>query len=162
MSKTRLKVIHVTATTDAESIGDNKVIAQSIEFPGVFHTSRGRAMLRSIQILDETTTGPAVDILISSTNSAITGDEGKSIGEDIDDLDVSFRNMQGHVSIAASDWTDMFDAKMATKTNIDLVLHAANNTDRSIYIHVINRSGSNWTAATVNDMKIKLGIEAQL
>ena len=154
--RSRLKTI--TATTDAESIGDNKVICQSIEITDVFGAYRGNTILRSLIVIDETTTGPAIDILFSSHSDAITGDEGKAVGEDIDDLDVVFRNFLGHVSIVAGDYTDLFDGKMATKTDINLVLQAATN-DTSLYMHIVNRSGSNWTAATVNDMKVKLGLE---
>tara|TARA_Y100001963_G_scaffold160246_1_gene269589 strand:- start:3215 stop:3703 length:489 start_codon:yes stop_codon:yes gene_type:complete len=161
MSNTLLKVNHITATTDAETIGDNKVICTGVECPGIFDTTRGRALLKSIRIIDEIATGPAIDILFSTTSDVITQDEGKSIGEDVADLDTVFRNMIGHVSIVAGDWTDLHDAKMATKTNIDLVLEAANNTDKSIYMHIVNRSGGNYVATATTVMKVKLGIESQ-
>ena len=157
LSRSKYEVLTVTATTDAETIGDNKVIAQSIEVPGVFSTNRGRGLLKSIVVIDEVATGPAIDILFSSADDAITQDEGKAIGEDMDDLDVVFRNFLGHVSIAASDYTDLFDAKMATKTNIDLCLLGAPSS-QSIYLHIVNRSGANWVATATTNMKVRLGI----
>ena len=48
----------VTATTDAETIGDNKVICQSIEIAQAFSSKNNGSMIQSITILDETTTTP--------------------------------------------------------------------------------------------------------
>ena len=88
-NKKELDVITVTLTTDAETIGDNKVIAQSIEIPYAFSTNAGRSIIQSIVLLDEVATGPAVDILFSNADDAITQDEGKAIGEDVSNLDTS-------------------------------------------------------------------------
>ena len=150
-------VITVTLTTDAETIGDNKVIAQSIELPYVASIPGGTTVITSVTLLDKTVTGPAVDLLFSSTSDAITGDEGKTIGEDVDDLDSVFTNFVGHVKIAASDWVDMFDSKLGTKTNIQLVAKTASGTD-SLWVHAVNRSGANWVATATTDMQLKLGV----
>ncbi|MDP6585407.1 MAG: hypothetical protein QF535_12175 [Anaerolineales bacterium] len=151
-------VVTVTLTTDAESIGDNKVIAQSIEIPNFFTANSGRSLIQSIVLLDETTTGPAIDLLFSTTDDAITQDEGKAIGEDIADLDAVFANFVGHVNIVAGDWTDMFDAKLATKSSIGLVVHGPSDST-SLYCHAVNRSGSNWTAAATTNLKMKIGVQ---
>ena len=151
-------IVTVTCTSDNESIGDNKVIAQSIEIADAFAGPGGTAKIVSVTLLDQTTTGPAVDLLFSKTNSAITQDEGKAIGEDVDNLDTVFTNMQGHVSIVASDWTDMHDSKLASKTNIQLVCEGHRG-DSSLYCHVINRSGSNYTTGGTDVLRLKVGIE---
>ena len=160
LNKQSLDLITVTATTDAETIGDNKVIAQSIEIPYISSTNRGRALLKSITVLDEVATGPAIDIVFSSSSAAITQDEGKAVGEDVDDLDSALANALGVVSLAAGDYTDLFDAKLGTRSGIDLVLTPAAGS-KSIYMHIINRSGSNWVAAATTNMKIKLGVERE-
>ena len=156
-NKKELDVITVTLTTDAETIGDNKVIAQSIEIPYAFSIPAGRSMIQSIVLLDEVATGPAVDILFSSASDAITQDEGKSIGEDVSNLDTAFANFVGHVNIVAGDWVDMFDSKLATKSNIQLAVHGASDST-SLYCHVVNRSGGNWVATATTNMKMKIGI----
>ena len=148
----------ITATTDAESIGDNKVICQSIEIPNATLDAGGTSLIKSITVSDETTTGPAIDIIFAAHNTAITQDEGKAVGEDVADLDGTISKFLGHVSIAASDYTDLFDAKLGTKTGIDLAVTAAAGST-SIYMHIINRSGSNWTAAETNDLKVTVGFE---
>ena len=156
-NKKELDVITVTLTTDAETIGDNKVLAQSIEIPYAFSIPAGRSMIQSIVLLDEVVTGPAVDIFFSTTDDEITQDQGKAIGEDVDDLDTIFANFVGHVNIAAGDWADMADAKLGTKSNIQLAVHGASGST-SLYCHVVNRSGANWVATATTNMKMKIGI----
>tara|TARA_Y100001963_G_scaffold152025_1_gene236041 strand:+ start:1056 stop:1589 length:534 start_codon:yes stop_codon:yes gene_type:complete len=153
----QLDLISVTATTDAETIGDNKVIAQSIEIPYATSVSGGVSTIKSVTVLDEVATGPAIDIVFSSSSSAITQDEGKAVGEDVDDLDTVFESALGVVSLAAGDYTDLFDAKVGTKSNIDLVIQSA-ATSSSIYMHIINRSGGNWVATATTNMVVKVGI----
>ena len=160
LNKQSLDLITVTATTDAETIGDNKVIAQSIEIPYAVSTNRGRTLLKSITILDEVATGPAIDIVFSAASDAITGDEGKAVGEDVGNLDSALANAIGWVSIAASDYTDLFDCKLGTKSNIDLLVETASDST-SIYMHVINRSGGNWVAVATTNLKVKLGFLQQ-
>jgi hypothetical protein len=67
-NKRELDVITVTLTTDAETIGDNKVLAQSIEIPYAFSTNGGSSLIQSIVLLDEVVIGPAVDIFFSTTD----------------------------------------------------------------------------------------------
>ena len=144
-------IVSVTATTDVETIGDNKVICQSIEIP-----TTSSCMITNVTVFDDTVTGPAIDIIFTSDSSAITQDEGKTVGEDVADLDSILSNVVGHVSLAASDYTDLADSKVGTKANINLV--AKGKDQASLYMHIINRSGSGWVATSASDMKVKVGI----
>ena len=56
LNKQDLDVITVTLTSDAESINDNKVISQSIELPFATSENGGSGLIKSITILDQTTT----------------------------------------------------------------------------------------------------------
>tara|TARA_R100000700_G_C3178957_1_gene155014 strand:- start:6023 stop:6562 length:540 start_codon:yes stop_codon:yes gene_type:complete len=158
LNKQYLDVVTVTATTDAETIGDNKVIAQSIEIANASSIPGGSGLIKSITILDEVATGPAVDVIFSSVNTAITQDQGKAVGEDVGDLDSALANVVGYVSIAAGDYTDLHDAKVGTKTNIDLAFSTATASTK-LYMHIINRSGGNWVATATTNMKVKIGIQ---
>ena len=113
------KVIEVTGTTDVETINSHKVVCQSIEIPDIVEGNGGTCLLKSLALVDETSTGMVCDIIFTGLATAIAQDEGKSVGEDVDDLDGIISKMIGHVSIVAGDYTDLFDAKMATKTGID-------------------------------------------
>ena len=151
------KVISVTATTDAEGIAQNKVVAQSIEIPNAVAGDGGCALIKSITLLDEALTSIVCDIIFSSASTAITEDQGKAVGEDVGDLDSALANVSGWVSLVAGDHTDMVDARVVTKTGIDLMVEAASDST-SIYMHIINR-GSTATFAEANDVKVKIGLQ---
>lgn len=156
LNKRHLDVITVTATTDAEQINSHKVVAQSIEIPFAFSEAGGTSTIQSIVIMDEGNTTLACDVLFSAISTAISDDEGKSIGEDVGDLDTVLRDAQGHVSIVAGDYTDLVDASLATKSNIQLAVQAAAGST-SLYMHIINR-GNAVTFGATTDVKVKIGV----
>ena len=156
LNKRHLDVITVTATTDAEQINQYKVVAQSIEIPFAFSETGGTAMIQSLTLLDEANTTMTCDVVFSSVDTAISGDEGKAVGEDVSDLDSALRNVQGHVSIVVGDYIDLIDARVATKSNIQLAVQAAAGS-MSLYMHIINQ-GSAVTFGATTDVKVKIGI----
>jgi len=158
LNKMDLDVITVTLTTDAETIGDNKVFAQAIEIPFATAENGGSGLIKSITILDQTTTGPAMDIIFSTANTSITQDEGKAVGEDVADLDSALVNMLGVVKIVAGDYTDLADSSLGSKTGIDLGIHSADGST-SIYASAINRSGANYTASATTVLRMKVTIQ---
>ena len=158
LNKMDLDVITVTLTTDAETIGDNKVFAQAIEIPFATAENGGSGLIKSITILDQTTTAPAMDIVFSTANTSISQDEGKAVGEDVSDLDSALVNMLGVVKIVAGDYTDLADSSLASKTGIDLGIHSA-DASTSIYASAINRSGGNYTASATTVLRMKITIQ---
>lgn len=158
LNKQAIDVISVTLTTDAETIGDNKVFAQAIEIPFATSVNGGSGIIKSISILDQTTTGPAMDIVFSSVNTSITQDEGKAVGEDVADLDSALVNMLGVVKIVAGDYTDLADSKLASKTAIDLGIQSASGST-SIFASAINRSGGNLVASSTTVLRMKVTIQ---
>ena len=150
-------VITVTATTDAEGIAQNKVVAQSIEIANAVRVKGGSALIKSITLSDASNTSLVCDVIFSSVSTAISGDEGKAVGEDVADLDDVVANALGWVQFVAGDHTDLVDARLHTKLGVDLPIKAANDSS-SIYMHIINR-GSTATFAAADDIKVKIGIE---
>ena len=153
----RKAVISVTATTDAEGIAQNKVVATGIEIPKAVLNQGGCSLLKSITISDANNTSLVCDVIFSSVSTAITDDEGKAVGEDVADLDDVIASALGWVQFVAGDHTDLIDARLHTKTGIDLAIQAAAGST-SVYMHIINR-GSTATFAAVDDVKVKLGVE---
>ena len=149
------KLITVTATTDAEQINQNKVVAQSIEIPKAVRRKNGTAIIKSLILIDETNSTLECDVIFASANTAITDDEGKAVGEDVADLDSTINLFQGHISVASADYTDLVDTRLATKSNIDLMVQTAKD-DSSLYMHIINR-GSAVTFGETNDVKVRIG-----
>jgi len=158
LGKQALDVITVTLTTDAETIADDKVIAQAIEIPYATSMNGGSGLIKSITILDQVATGPAIDIVFSSDNTAITDDEGNAVGEGVADLDSALANMLGVVQVVSGDYTDLVDSKLGTKTNIDLGIQTESNS-KSIYASVINRSGGNYVASATTVLRMKITIQ---
>jgi len=156
LNKMDLDVITVTATTDAEQINQYKVVSQSIEIPFAVAEDGGSAIIQSLTLLDEANTTMTCDVVFSSVSTAITDDEGKAVGEDVSNLDTILRSVQGHVSIVAGDYIDLVDARVATKTNIQLAVQAASGST-SLYMHIINQ-GSAVTFGATTDVKVKVGI----
>ena len=158
LNKQALDVITVTLTTDAETIGDNKVFAKAIEIPFATSVNGGSGLIKSVTILDQTTTSPAMDIVFSSDNTEITEDEGKAVGEDVADLDSALVNMLGVVKIVAGDYTDLADASLGSKSNIDLGIQSESDS-KSIYASAINRSGGNYVASATTVLRMKITIQ---
>jgi len=155
LGKMAVDLIDVTLTTDAEAHADNDVIAQSIEIPNAVAVNGGAAIIQSIMVLDEDDEAPAIELLFSQVNTAITDDEGEAIGNSVSDLDATFRSFLGAVTV--SNYSDLVDAQIGIKSNIGLVVKAASNS-RSIYVHAINRSGGTYTPAATTDLKLRIGI----
>ena len=118
-STSRNKVITVTATTDAEGIAQNKVVAQSIEIANAVRVKGGSALIKSITLSDASNTSLVCDVIFSSVSTAISGDEGKAVGEDVADLDDVVANALGWVQFVAGDHTDLVDARLHTKLGVD-------------------------------------------
>ena len=151
LNKMAVDLITVTLTTDAEAIANGEIIAQSIEIPNAVSVMGGSAIIQSAILLDEDDEAPAVDLVFSSANTALGSDEGEAVSIS----DANARNIQGFVSI--SSYTDLAGSQVAVKANIGLVVQAASDS-KSIYVHAINRSGTNYTPAATTDFKLKLGI----
>ena len=96
------------------------------------------------------------DVIFSSVSTAISDDEGKAVGEDVSSLDSALRSVQGHVNIVAGDYIDLIDARVATKSNIQLAVQAASGST-SLYLHIVNQ-GSAVTFGATTDVKVKIGL----
>jgi len=148
-------LIDVTLTTVAAAIADNEVISQSIEIPNAVSVNGGSAIIQSVMLLDEDDEAPAIELLFSQVNTAISDAASEAIGNSVSDLDSTFRSFLGAVTV--SNWSDLIDAQIGVKDNIGLVVKAANGS-KSIYVHAINRSGGNYTPAATTDLKLRIGI----
>ena len=73
-------LIDVTLTTVAAAIADNEVISQSIEIPNAVSVNGGSAIIQSVMLLDEDNEAPAVELLFSQVNTAISDAASEAIG----------------------------------------------------------------------------------
>ena len=156
LNKMAVDVISVTLTTDAETIADNQLIARSIEIPNAVAVNGGSAIIQSMVLfnLDDGVESPAVEIVVADSSTELGTDEGAAVT--VADGN-TYPSLQG--SFTVSNWSIMYAAnnEMATKTNIGLAVSAASDS-KSIWLHVINRSGGDYTPAATTDFKCKIGV----
>ncbi len=143
-------LIDVTLTTDAEVLGNNDVIAQSIEIPNAVAVNGGSAIIQSIMILDENDEALPIDLIFQTDNTALASDEGEAVNIS----DVNARDILGFVNV--SNYTDLVGCVVAIKTNIGLVVQAASTT-KSIFVHAVTRGGGS-AQRTVSGLKMRIGI----
>ena len=152
---TSLDIARISAPVKLPS---SELFSLAIEIPFATSENGGSGLIKSITILDQTTTAPAMDIVFSSVNTSLAQDEGKSIGEDVADLDAALVNMLGVVKIAAGDYTNLTDSSLASKTGIDLGIQSASGST-SIFATAINRSGGNFVASSTSVLRMKVTIQ---
>ena len=150
LNKMDVDLIDVTFTTVNAAVADNEVLADYVEIPNAVAITGGSGIIQSIQLLDDADIGATVDIVFQTDNTSLG-----TVNAAISITDANAADILGYVSL-----TNYFDGvawKMATKTNLGLVVKAASTT-RSIYAAVVNRSGGNVTYASTDDLHLRLGI----
>ena len=155
LGKMDVDLIDVDLTTDAEAIGDNEVISQSIEIANAVSVDAGSGIIQSITLNSDDAETPAIDLIFTQVSTAITDDEGEAIGNGVADLDATGASVLGVVSLTS--YANHVDFVTATKTNVGLIIKAAAST-KSIYVHTINRSGGNFTPTATDDLHLRIGI----
>jgi len=155
MNSMDIDLITMDMTTDAETIADNYLISQPIEIPNAVAVEGGSAIIQSLIIsnLDNSTESPAMEVVFTSADTAMAGDEGAVINA----ADGTVEKMLG--TIVVSNWSVMAPStnEIATKTNVGLVIKANSGT-RSIYAALINRSGGDYTPSGSGVIQMKVGI----
>ena len=151
-------VISVALTTDAETIADNRLISRAIEIPNAVAVTGGTAIIQSMVLFnwDDSVESPAMEIIVADSSTQLGSDEGSELN--VADGN-TYPSLQG--SFTVSNWstlaTDTNSNEMATKTNIGLAVKAASDS-RSIFLHVVNRSGGDYTPSATTALKAKIGI----
>ena len=155
LNQMKIQYFDVELTTDAETQGDDTVIAQSIKLENAVAVKGGSGIVQSIVLLnkDNTTESPAIEILFAEDDSAIASDEGNAITAS----DTTLFKLQGSVTV--SNWSVLkpSDNELATKSGIGLAIQAVSGS-RDVYIHAVNRSGGNYTPSGTDVLRMKIGI----
>ena len=153
LGKQAVDLIDIATVADVEAHADDDVIVQSVEIPNAASTEGGCGIIESIMLLDADDEAPAVDILFSSTDTALASGSGEAVNIS----DANAAAIFGFVSIVSGDYTDLIGSKLASKANIGLIYRAGTDTT-SIYMHIINRSGGTYTPAGAGDIKVRVGL----
>lgn len=134
--------VAVTPTMDTSAYTANDVWFTATEIAAAARVSGGSTILQSVTILDkDDQTAAAVDlyffdrtVTLGTINNAVT----------ISDADAAY--YVGHVSIAAADWKDLINSKVACKAGIGLAMKA-NAT--SIFVAAVTAGTPTNTASGV-------------
>lgn len=141
----------VTLSLDTVAYADGDVLADTQEITNFFDVLGGSAKLTSVQVNDEDDQGTALDLIFLRSNVSLgTENAAPSI------TDANAREIIGRLSIATSDFIDLGGVRVATKSNVGLILSAAAGSN-SLWIGAITRGGTpTYTAAGI---RVKLGFE---
>ena len=153
-SRSEVILVDADLTTVAAAIGDNEVISQSIELPHVTAQKGSSCIIQSITLNSDDAETPAMDLIFTQVNTAITDAASEAIGNSVADLDATGASVLGVVSL--SNYANHVDFVTATKLNVGLVVKSAITTT-SIYVHAVNRSGGNFTPTAVDDLHLRVG-----
>lgn len=144
-------VIGVTLVADTSAYADADVLAVPQEITGIFNGDRRTRKLQSVVVLDESDQGTAIDLIFFDADATLG-----TINDAISISDADARKILGVLSIAAADFKDHINSKLATKTGVGLILKAADDSS-SLWIGAVVRSGTPTYAAGA--IKLKLGFE---
>lgn len=110
----------------------------------------GKAILKSLQIIDKDDQGIAMDIYFFS--SAVTFGAVNGVPS-ISDADLA--TCLGYVSVATGDYKDLGGARIATKNALDIILKAVSGA-KTIYVAAVTQGGTpTYTAA---GLTLRLGV----
>lgn len=145
-----MEVCEITLTLDTSAYASGDVLSDTATIPAAVPANGGCARLRSIVVVDEDDQGVALDIFFFAVTQSLGAKNGvPGIS------DAAARDALGAISILAGDYIDLGGVRVATKTNLDLMLEAAAGS-RDVFLATITRGAPTYT---VNGLKLKLGLE---
>lgn len=145
------EIYEVTLTLDTLIYASGDVLSDTAEVAKAAAVNGGRVRLVSAVVIDEDDQGIALDLVFFSTNVSLGT---KNAAVSIADADV--RNVLGHLVIAAGDYVDLINSRVATRSGLDLVLEAVAGS-RSVYVSAVTRGTPTHTAA---GLRLRLGLVA--
>tara|TARA_R100000808_G_C2099225_1_gene116894 strand:- start:340 stop:864 length:525 start_codon:yes stop_codon:yes gene_type:complete len=150
-------LITVTPTVSAgDTDADGDLLFDALEIPYAVSQDGGRSILQSVSVFHKGDQNVVFDLIFFQVTKDL-GTAGAALtwggSSETDNADAAV--LLGHVSI--SDWSDLVDVQIATKTNIGLVLKAASGTS-SIFCAGVCRGAASGDHAVASNIDIRLGI----
>lgn len=144
-----MNVLDVTLVADTNAYADGDVLAIPQEIVNSVAEAGTARQLTSIVVIDSDDQGTAIDLIFFDASASLG-----TINTAIDISDADAAKVVGIVAIAAGDFKDLINNKVAVKTGIDLVMKAA-STSASLWVGAVVRSGTPTYSA--GGIKLKLG-----
>ena len=150
LNKMAVDLIDIDLLTDTAAIANNQIISDYVEIPYAVSESGGSCILQSITLLDDGDQGAAMDLVFATADTDLG-----VLNQAVSDDDAGAGGILGFVSL--SNYFDGVAWKLATKTNIGLVLKAAAGST-SIYVAAVNRSGADVDYVATDDLHLRIGV----
>jgi hypothetical protein len=141
-----------TGSTDA----DGDLLFDALEIPYAVSENGGTSILQSVNVFHKADETVNFDLVFFQVTQDL-GTAGAALtwGGSSETTNADNAVLLGHVNI--SDWCDLVDVQIATKTNIGLVLQAAAGT-KSIFCAGICRGAASGDHDATTNVDIRLGI----
>ena len=141
-----------TGTTDA----DGDLLFDALEIPNAVAVNGGSCILQSVSVFHKADENVTFDLVFFQVTQDL-GAAGAALtwGGSSETTNADNAVLLGHVSV--SDWCDLVDVQIATKSNIGLVLQAASGT-KSIFCAGICRSAATGDHDATTNIDIRFGI----
>lgn len=141
-------IVDVTPVCDTSAYTAADVLFDSTAVAGAVRVSGGKSVLESVTLLDEDDQTAAVINLFFLRSNVSLGTANAAISI----TDANAREIQGWVSLAATDFADLIASRVATKTNIGLVVQPTTGT--SIWVAA---QCAGTPTQTASGIKLRLG-----
>ena len=156
LNKMDVDLITVTPTVSTGSTdADADLLFDSLEIENAVAVNGGSSILQSVSVFHKGDQNVVFDLLFFQVTKDL-GTAGAALtwgaSSETDNADAAV--LLGHVSI--SDWSDLVDVQIATKSNIGLVLKAASGTT-SIFCAGVCRAAASGDHTVATNVDIRLG-----
>ena len=147
-------LIDVEPTVDTSAYTAGDLMFNPIEITNAVAVTGGTAIIQSIAVANADALTGAFDIVFTQSDDG-PGTLNNPIGSESGLSDTNADKVLGIVTI--SNMVDTGLNSVGGKTNIGLAVKADDDT-RSLYLHVINRSGGDYTPSTTGQLSCRIGI----
>ena len=157
LNKMAVDLITVTPTVQtSDTDADGDLLFDALEIPYAVAENGGSSILQSVNVFHKADESVIFDLVFFQVTQDL-GSAGAALtwGGSSETTNADNAVLLGHVSI--SDYCDLVDVKIGTKTNIGLVLKAASGT-KSIFCAGICRGAATGNHDAADNIDIRLGI----
>jgi len=138
---TAATVIDLTLSLDTDAYADGDVLAAAQELALAVRASGSTGVIQSIVVIDQDDQAQALDIVISDSTITL-GTENSAVS--ISDADAA--KILGIVEVSTSDYVNLVNSQLATKTNLGIVIMPDS---ASLYISAISRGTGTYSASGI-------------
>ncbi len=139
-----IQLREVTLTLDTSAYADGDVLADTQELTEFFNPFNRSVIIQSLQVLDESDQGVALDVLFMRDNTSI-GTENAALN--ISDTDA--RDIMGIVSVVAGDFVDLVNSKQAFPQFNPIVIQNDDAAEHSLYVAAVSRGAGTYGATGI-------------